>query len=32
VRITTPDAVVNWSIPAAAIVGAAMIGALPTRH
>ena len=30
--ITTPDAVVNWSIPAAAIAGAAMLGALPTRR
>lgn len=28
--ITTPDAVVNWSIPVVAIVGAAMLGALPT--
>ena len=30
--IVTPDAVINWSIPAAAIVGAAMLGALPTRR
>jgi hypothetical protein len=29
--ITTPDAVINWSIPVAAIAGAAMLGALPTR-
>jgi len=31
VGIATPDAVVQWSIPAAAIAGAAMLGALPTR-
>lgn len=31
VGITTPDAVVHWSIPAAAILGAAMLGALPAR-
>lgn len=33
--ITTPDAVVQWTIPAAAITGAAMLGALPSvrkRH
>ncbi len=30
--ITTPDAVVQWSIPAAAIAGAAMLGALPSRR
>ncbi len=29
IGITTPDAVVQWSIPAAAIAGAAMLGALP---
>ena len=28
--ITTPDAVINWSIPVAAIIGAAMLGALPS--
>lgn len=32
VGITTPDAVVQWTIPAAAIAGAAMLGALPTRR
>ena len=32
IGITTPDAVVQWSIPAAAIAGAAMLGALPTRR
>jgi len=31
IGITTPDAVVHWIIPAAAIAGAAMLGALPTR-
>ena len=30
VGISTPDAVVNWIIPAAAVAGAAMLGALPT--
>jgi hypothetical protein len=30
--ITTPDAVVQWSIPAAALAGAAMLGALPARR
>ena len=29
--IATPDAVINWGIPVAAIVGAAMLGALPGR-
>jgi len=29
--ITTPDAIVQWSIPVAAITGAAMLGALPSR-
>jgi len=32
VGITSPDAVVNWSIPGAAIAGAAMLGALPARR
>lgn len=32
VGITTPDAVVQWSIPVAAIAGAAMLGALPARR
>lgn len=27
--ITTPDAVINWSIPIAAVLGAALLGALP---
>ena len=31
IGITTPDAIVQWTIPAAAIAGAAMLGALPTR-
>lgn len=31
VGITTRDAVVQWTVPAAAIAGAAMLGALPTR-
>jgi hypothetical protein len=30
--ITTPDAIVQWTIPAAAIAGAAVLGALPTRR
>lgn len=30
--ITTPDAVVQWTIPAAAIAGAAVLGALPVRR
>ena len=30
IGIATEDAVVQWSIPAAAIAGAAMLGALPT--
>ena len=30
--ITTPDTVINWSIPVSAILGAAMLGALPTRR
>jgi hypothetical protein len=29
--IATEDAIVQWSIPAAAIAGAAMLGALPRR-
>lgn len=29
VGITTPDAVINWSIPIAAVLGAALLGALP---
>jgi hypothetical protein len=29
--IATPDAVVQWTIPAAAIAGAAMLGALPSH-
>ena len=32
IGIATPDAVVQWSIPAAAIAGAAMLGALPARR
>ena len=32
VGIATPDAVVQWSIPAAALAGAALLGALPSRH
>jgi hypothetical protein len=28
--IATPDAVINWGIPASAIAGAAMVGALPS--
>lgn len=32
IGIATPDAVVQWSIPAAAVAGAAMLGALPTRR
>ncbi|MCP3976876.1 MAG: acyltransferase [bacterium] len=31
IGIATPDAVVQWSIPAAAVAGAAMLGALPSR-
>ena len=31
VGIATRDAIVQWSIPAAAIAGAAMLGALPAR-
>ena len=30
--ITTSDAVINWSIPIAAVIGAALLGALPRRH
>ena len=30
--IATKDAIVQWSIPAAAIAGAAMLGALPRRR
>jgi hypothetical protein len=30
--ITTPDAVIHWSIPGAALIGAAILGALPQRH
>ena len=30
--ITTPDAVVQWTIPAAAIAGAMVLGALPSRR
>jgi fucose 4-O-acetylase-like acetyltransferase len=30
--ITTPDAIVQWTIPAAAIAGAAVLGALPSRR
>ena len=29
--ITGPDAVIHWSIPGAAVVGAAILGALPRR-
>lgn len=29
--ITTPDAIVQWTIPAAAVAGAAVLGALPVR-
>lgn len=32
VGITTPDAVIHWSIPGAALLGAAMLGALPERR
>ncbi len=32
VGITTPDAVVQWSIPAAAMIGAALLGAIPSRR
>ena len=32
IGITTPDAIVQWSIPAAAIAGAAVLGALPARR
>ncbi len=32
IGITTPDAVVHWIIPAAAIAGAALLGALPARR
>jgi peptidoglycan/LPS O-acetylase OafA/YrhL len=32
IGITSPDAVVHWIIPAAAIAGAAMLGALPERN
>lgn len=31
VGITGPDAVIHWSIPGAAVVGAAILGALPRR-
>jgi len=31
VGITSPDAVIHWIIPAAAVAGAAMLGALPAR-
>ncbi len=31
IGITTPDAVVQWSIPVAALAGAALLGALPRR-
>jgi surface polysaccharide O-acyltransferase-like enzyme len=32
IGIATPEAVIHWSIPGAAIAGAAMLGALPTRN
>jgi hypothetical protein len=30
--ITTPDAVINWSLPGAALLGAALLGALPRKR
>ena len=30
--ITSPNAVINWSIPIAALLGAALLGALPLRR
>ncbi len=32
IGITSPDAVIHWSIPIAAVVGAAILGALPRRR